>query len=565
MFRLLEWGLMLVLTMPVLSVPAQESQTKQVKRNPSNRPLEIGTLQQNISDSIRNIRQRPLPKFDLPEYIITGIASVDLPKLEKISFDDTRMQRTTTMPFGKSQRERETIELEGKNRIENLHIDQENYTGLLQGGIGSYFTPQVGLWFGQTLPAFNYLFDGTYYLTKGYMQNTDQSRGSFRATGGTSLVSNISILRNAALNGMLGYQSESFHFYGSSIPNLQRTVSDFRLHAGIENQTVKDFPYVMGISVRSLNIADSSASTNETLFDLNLLTTLPVASLPIHMKLYWMSATGGLGLMDLSGGIQDYWYAGMLFEGSLHLYWAKGMAGQNLVRLRPHLMASYQITSKHRAYVSYEPMLIPMTMASSIQVNRFLSSASTVRHADVTNGGELGVESDWNRAIRSRVSFSVKSIEDLAMFSDLSRPGIWTLEYGGQKTIVTFCAEMFAKLESNDYFASNIKLRSTKDSFWGNRIPYIPAIEAGCYASHRFGAAIVASANVRFVGERKADLAGSATVSRYVVVDVSGEYTPLDFLKLLIEIKNLTDARYEIWRGYREFPLTIHVALQVKW
>ena len=90
---------------------------------------------------------------------------------------------------------------------------------------------------------------------------------------------------------------------------------------------------------------DSSVSKKETRLDLNYQTSFPIASLPIQTKLQFMSATGGLVFMDFSAGVQNYWYGNILFEGSLHLYWAKGMAGQDLVRLCPHLMASYQITS----------------------------------------------------------------------------------------------------------------------------------------------------------------------------------------------------------------------------
>jgi len=42
------------------------------------------------------------------------------------------------------------------------------------------------------------------------------------------------MIQNAALDGGFGYKSESFRFYGSTTPNLQRTISDFQLKVGIE-------------------------------------------------------------------------------------------------------------------------------------------------------------------------------------------------------------------------------------------------------------------------------------------------------------------------------------------
>ena len=556
---------MLLLFIHTTVLLAQENQKEQEKKNPESQNLNIGAPQQDTNNSVPKAVQRQLPKFDLPEYVITGVASIDLPKAEKISFEDVEdVMYTERKSFGNRQRERETIELEVK-RFDASQAELNTYSGMVQAGIGSYFTPQAGFWFGQSLPNYQYTLGGTYHLTDGFAQHTDQSDGSFTATGRTYLASNVPMIQNAALDGGFGYKSESFRFYGSTTPNLQRTISDFQLKVGIENQVTNDHPYSVGISLDNIDVSDSSVSVNETRFDLNLQTALPIASLPLQMKFHGMTASGGLGFMDVSGGIQNYWYAGMLFEGSLHVYWAEGMAGQSLFRLRPHLTVSYPITSKHRMFVLYKPIIIPMTLASNIRVNRFLSAASSIQHTDVSNAGEIGVESDWNEMVRSRVSFGVKSISDLTMYSDSFRQGVWMSVYNGNVTIITFCAEMVAKFESNDYFASTIMLRSIKNSFLGKRIPYFPLIEAGCRVSHRFKTAIVVNADVKFVGEQQTDFIEKSKVSGYMVIDVSGEYAPLDFMKLSIGIKNLTDTQYKTWKGYPEFPFTMYVTVQVKW
>ncbi len=558
--------LILLLVMQMTFLRAQEEPIENAKKNPAVRHVEISSPQQDTNKVQTKTTQRPLPKFDLPEFVITGTASIDLPKLEKIMIDDSPVvQELILKSSEKSLRDRETLELEMKSRGSDSQVQASKYSGFAKASIGTYFTPQAELQFGQSFPEYFYSFGGKYFLTKGYATNTDQSSGGLTARGGTTLTSTEPIFRNAALNGKLGYRSESFHFYGSATPNLQRTLSNFQLQAELENQTLNNFPYSAGISFENMDISDSSISTNDTRLDLNYQTSFPIASLPVHTKLHFMFATGGLTFMDLSAGVQNYWYGGILFEGSLHLYWAKGMAGQDLVRLSPQLMASYQITSQHRVFVSFDQMVVPMTLTSNIFTNRFLSAASIVKHEDITGAGELGIESNWTEAVRSSVSLNVKSVRDLPMFSDSSNQGVWILAYGGRAIIVTFCAEMVAKLNSNDYFASNIFLRSTNDSFLGGKIPYAPAIEVWCSAIHRFGTAMAVSADVRFAGERTTNLAGTATLSKYVVVDVSGEYTPIDFLRLTAGIKNLTDSQFEIWRGYKEFPLTMHVDVQIKW
>jgi hypothetical protein len=136
------------------------------------------------------------------------------------------------------------------------------------------------------------------------------------------------------------------------------------------------------------------------------------------------------------------------------------MTERSLFRLRSHITVSYPVSSQYSIYALYKPMVVPMTLVSDFRVIRFLSSASSIRHADVSNSGGFGVESDWNQPLRNRISLGVKTASDLTMFSDNARQGVWKSAYGEDVTIITFCAEMVAKFASNDYFASNIMLRS---------------------------------------------------------------------------------------------------------
>ena len=561
------WELpILLLALDAQMLMAQEESMEHAKNNPVMQNAEFNIQKRDTTQTLIKTTQRPLPKFDLPEFVITGTASIDLPKVEKIIPDDSIVVPQAMFPSSEPVlRDRETLELNMKNRERESRGQATHYTGYAKAGIGTYFSPQAELQFGQSFPECYYSFGGNYFLTKGYAPNTDYSSGGVTASGGSTLVTTMPGLRNTALHGDIGYQSESYRFYGSATPNLQRTLSDFQFQAGVENKIANYLPCAAGISLASFNGADSSASIHETRFDLNYETSIPVSSLPVLSKFHFMMATGGLRYLDVSAGAQNYWETGMLVEGSLHLYWVKGMAGQNLVHLSPQIMASYRITSQHLFYISFEQMFIPMTLASNIIANRYLSAASTIKHQYNTGMGEFGVESRWTEEVQSRVSLNVKSARDLPMFSDSSVQGLWTLAYGGQTRIVTFCAEMVAKLNSNDYFASNILLRSMNDSFSGGKIPYIPAVEIWCSAIHKFGTTVAVSADARFTGERTTDLAGTVSLSKYAVVDVRCEYSPVDYLKLSAGIKNLTDTHFEVWHGYQEFPLTMQLDAQIKW
>jgi len=107
--------LLLALQSPVLR--AQEESIERTKKNPAMQQGGISTPQQDTSKAPPKTAQRPLPKFDLPEFVITGIASIDLPKLEKMMIDDpVAVPQPMVMSSEKILRDRETLELEMTNR-----------------------------------------------------------------------------------------------------------------------------------------------------------------------------------------------------------------------------------------------------------------------------------------------------------------------------------------------------------------------------------------------------------------------------------------------------------------
>ena len=120
-------------------------------------------------------------------------------------------------------------------------VQESKYSGFAKAGIGTYFTPQAELQFGQSFPEYFYSLGGKYFLTKGFAPNTDQSSGGFMAFGGTTLTSNVPLLRNAALDGKVGYRSESFHFYGSAIAESSTNAFGFPIAGGIRKSNIELF------------------------------------------------------------------------------------------------------------------------------------------------------------------------------------------------------------------------------------------------------------------------------------------------------------------------------------
>ena len=141
-------------------------------------------------------------------------------------------------------RDRETQELEMKSREGDSHAPGNHYSGYVKAGIGYVLHTAGGASIRAVSPRI-FLFSRRKIFPYERLRTEHRSiQRRCQCIGrNNTATSSMPILQNALLDGSIGYQSESFHFYGSAIPDLQRTLSDFHLQAGLENQPLNNFPY----------------------------------------------------------------------------------------------------------------------------------------------------------------------------------------------------------------------------------------------------------------------------------------------------------------------------------
>ena len=167
------WGLtILLLALHARALLAQEEPGVQGKKNPVMQNTGIDRPHQDTIRTPLPAQQRPLPKFDLPEFIITGSASLDLPKLEKVMMNDPAdVQKPAPISPEKILRDRETLELEMKRGDNDSLPRVTSYSGFAKASIGTFFTPDAEVQFGQSLHEDYYSLGGNYFRARRDMHN----------------------------------------------------------------------------------------------------------------------------------------------------------------------------------------------------------------------------------------------------------------------------------------------------------------------------------------------------------------------------------------------------------
>jgi outer membrane receptor protein involved in Fe transport len=550
-------NILLLLLAGTMSILAQE------KVNPEMRSLEVTDSTSNNIQESQPRNERPLPKFDLPEFVITGVAATDLPKFDKLAPSADIAEPSWTWEKNTYTRDNETIELGVTSRDLFTRTLPLGSTGVARFCEGTFFSTQADVRSAYILPDMRFVFDGNYHRTKGFTDHTDQSGGGIDGTIHTILEPEMEVLRHTELDGGLGYQSEAYHLYGSNVPDRERTTSVFHLGTVLSNNIDSDHFVTAHVNFSTLTVQDSSSNT-ENQFQLGAQTILRAWDIPIDTRGEISITSHGVSIVDFSGRVNDLHLSDVFFQAALHLTWAKG-TGQNIVRIKPQVFASYSLIPKYRLFVSYAPEVVPMSLSKILETNRYVSAFTAIQNQDITHAGELGVEALWTDDIRSRAAIRVHSISDYGVFTDSVTKGVWDVQYNGRATIVSFVIETFATLTRNDYFSSSFELQSLHHELYGNNVPYIPSLEFSGYYVHEFTPQISGILTAHCVGKRDADVNGTATLPAYLTIDMQGKYSVLNWLNVKFEIENLTNTKYDVWQGYQEFPFMLLAGCSVQW
>ncbi|MFZ1976397.1 MAG: tetratricopeptide repeat protein [Bacteroidota bacterium] len=440
----------------------------------------------------------------------------------------------------------------------------KQYNGFAEMSIGNFFTPQASLWYGQNYGNYSVQGGAEYYHTDGYAPHTDQSSGDFYALAKTSLISDNLLLKNAAVDGSLDIAAQKFSFYGSATPEKERRISTYILSSSIENQSSSLLPYTLSVSLQSTSLTDSSITSTEHIVE--ALFTLPYTlwSQPVETQADIQMSSWGTSYLQLNAGISRYSWNGILLGASLHLYQLEAKSGQNTAIFLPQCRLSFALSSIQTIFIAYAPDVDKTTFSSLLEINRYLPASISFEHTVVSDRGEVGVESQWSDGLKSRVTAGVESSSDYLFFAQ-SPQGVWEVIPSGRTTLLTFRAEMVAKFLANDYFASGIILRSAENSTFGSSLPYKPKIEWTGLAEHRFLSVFKISTTFRLLGSRRSDILNEEYLPAFFVLNVSGEYYLLQTLAMQLDLMNVTNKRYELWRGYQEFPLTCSIGLKYRW
>ncbi len=534
------------------------------KREPETRRIDVQSAQ---PDSLTPSPTVPMPRLELPEYIIIGVASIDLQQFEKQSPEEQVLTRSDFRQLVGTAG-RETTELAESARKEFMRASSLPFIGNARASFGTYSTPSLDVWFGRRVEQLDYQVSADYYRTSGHTNAADRSRGGIGGTGGFTIPPSQS-LAGTRIAMSLAYESDQYRFFGSPHPltarTIMRTSGAFAVSTSQQSTTSVD----VRLEQDEVAISDSSFKVSERISHIYADARIPTSFVPLRVGLRYQASSisrqkpQSSSNLEMFVGTHRFWWRNVFLEGSVRAFVSSGLGSAFTVS--PFLLGGYRINDQHLVFASFRPRRELESLSGHIRQNLYLSAQAVIPNRDIKVDVSIGAESEWQPWLRSKLTVQYALMENDPRYVDTSTSGVWLIKYDGRTERTIGKAELFANVTANDYFAVALLVQRVKNSTTRRTVPYVPGAEVTATYTHRFAFGVSVSPGFLMVARRWADEANTNELVSYVLINVEVEYRVLERLDVVVRGDNLANAGYETWKGYRAEPLNIHAGLRYRW
>lgn len=516
-----------------------------------------------------------MPSVNVPEFVITGKAQIELPKADKPTVEiDSSYFQNKQLPGVEVH-----VPLDRAISRQNLGTTRQSPDLFARVSLGHYYTTSYLLSGSGAAGGFgiNGSLSGNY--TSGFIPNTMRRDFSLQAGLSKDIDSQELVKSSNSMN--FGYRRSSYSLYGSPQPTLRRSAQDIVFGVN-SDMYLGELPLAFALNFDRFSLDDIWHNAEFTLnlqgstqvqlasgwfgfngaflFGTHTLsgsTTPPVLppapAVNLNRSIYDLRLQGSYGNELLLG---DFTYS----VGAAY-YQYRDDSSSTVAKLYPDLRMNYRINHVVSIFASFNGAVRQANLAGFVSTDEYVDGSlalkNTLKNIDFTVGGRLGILD--NLVFIPQVQ--VLSARYYPIF--VSDPeNVSRLMYAG-KASVTSVSLTFRYLLSD--FSSDLTLRYQKgeaDSL--SSIPNLPDFDANLGLTYRISPQFTAGVQFLFLSSRYADLALASRLDPAGLLNFRLSY---DFkvsnlpLQIFAGGNNVLNEKYFIWQGYQEFPVTLYVGL----
>ncbi|MGA7160117.1 MAG: TonB-dependent receptor [Bacteroidota bacterium] len=519
----------------------------------------------------------PLPKIELPEFLITGQETIDLPVSSKSIFEEEKLY----VPGSQGPGQKDAGVGEGAKQQIDFAEPAGQLNGRVVAGIGNYTSPLMEGWFGKNYDGGGVLFHANYASTSGQVTDANWQKTGIGIEGNYLSPESLGVLARSRLNGGLNFAGMTYRAYGSSDPSQVRTLNNLRFNLGLASRATglggldEPLDYSARVSWNGTSLNDSlnssendvgilvSGSTRKN--DIQLHGSLEYVASDVSMQLPPNFEMHSPQWFDLRLSGEKFFLPDLQATVTVQQFIYKGNLSVASGRFYPGAQLRYFMSDAATVYLSIAPTVDRNTLASLVTSDKYIRNVVELRPSEVPFAFTLGSEYTFSDKFYGNGSLSYSSIQNFPVFIELNSAKVWDVTYLPKVDVTRLTLEGSYTFSQENSATLSGSFNSTQAQDSSNTVPNIPMFTASGLYRRSFGSGVVAEVYAEYFSKRWKDFAHSGANAGYLDVGGKAEYQLLDNLRVVMELDNILDRQYFVWDGYVERPLFISLGITYKW
>ncbi|MBI2793348.1 MAG: hypothetical protein HYX66_01705 [Ignavibacteria bacterium] len=507
-------------------------------------------------------QQAPQPNapLELPEFIITGKESVNIPGGVK--------QLPNRPPLLQAEK------LDSINPLEKLPLPALRprplptyssaapyWPGYIDAYVGNYLTP--GFSAGYSFKRAGYMVDiyGDFEASNGWVRNADYSMFSLGASSSYVAPEKFIFFGGSTTEVDVSFSNKSYNLYSdSSAPS--RSIAALKAGVGTEGR-YNGVSYNASIAWKMSGVSTSNRSVSDNLiigrisaanrwksFDIGALFDLRLQT--FDSKAYPFTSVAGTGRYiteDMNISVQS------------GFQWASATSAADRLGLEVRALANFKMSSDFTFTSSVHSGLRPISFTDLLRVNPYVSDSSVVDIPyDVFDVG-ASVIYHPSMLLSASVGITIRRSD---------RETVWVKSLRGEfmpeyRTVTgaRTSAEFRWLVASSDALVGDIHF-ITSTVAGANQTPYIPSVESSLGYDRSWSQPLHTVASIVYYADRYADMANTITLGGYVDVRLAATYAVKAFVDINLSAENLFGNTIVLWEGYLERGVFVKAGLTWK-
>lgn len=542
----------------------------QEKKEGTQKDIDVATPKSETSAA-------PLPKIELPEFVITGNEHIHLNLSSKVEEDEERLFVPEKPTPGAR-----VYEVEGvvaQKQVKQFSKTPSALNGKLFGAFGFYRTPQFDGWFGQYDQKNSFIVNGNYFSTEGHINDAGVWRGGFGAKGRYVMPESSRILPYMQLSGDVQYGREAYRAFASTVaPTRVRDLSavDIAFGAGsryaLPYKSLSGFDYTGKVGWNYFSAKDSLLHS-ETDFFLHGVATTRFLQFALRGQVEYRTTSYTSNLPGIQSG---QWFV-LKGEGQtlilpslqlsivLQQFFYRGNIGVAHGRFYPQVEFKYFMTESASMYAGFVPVVERTPLSLLVKQNRYIDFSAPLLQSDIPVQVIAGMEFSPSEQVTASAKYSYRYVNNFPTFLDTGDAKVWEVSYlSGVRASKVDMSVLF-RPNAKQNITTYARLQNVQQKDSSGRMPYIPKFSIGSMYHHFFDSGLHLEVVAEYVASRFTNFANTHANAGYLYTSVKGDIALMGRFRGYVEIQNLLNQQYYIWNGYQERTIYGMIGVSYYW